>query len=458
MENYFLANINIQGKGGVVASPSTSQPDYYYHWQRDGAISIKEMMGIRTIQQVDTQLKAYVNWVRQEQFQSDPNGIDVRGEPKFFLPDGAVYNGGWMRPQNDGPALRSVTLITYANALIAAGEKDFVSANLWNSDPSQPGINHDLDYVLSNWNLDSGDPWEEVRGQVFFEKFAARRAFLLGAQLATTFGDSDRANTLTTAAAAVQADIQANHWSASQGIIMEVPQTRPLDSAVHLGVLYGHMGDGFLDPASAEVQSSVNVLINSFKSYAPFTINPADDAAGIPGILVGRYLDDSYNGGNSSQPGGGNPWILCTASLGEIFYRAAQLHAERGSIALSSLNVPFFLTAYNMSAFGRHEAGWETGVADEDLLASIAPGATLTPLTQPKLFRAYLNMLTLTGDGIMLRLKHHVLPLGLHCPEELNKDSGASQGAQDLTWSYGTVFGAMNARSDALAAISASLA
>lgn len=50
MSNYFLANINIQGKGGVVASPSTSQPDYYYHWQRDGAISIREMMNIRTIQ------------------------------------------------------------------------------------------------------------------------------------------------------------------------------------------------------------------------------------------------------------------------------------------------------------------------------------------------------------------------------------------------------------------------
>jgi Glycosyl hydrolases family 15 len=94
MEGYFLLNINIDGKGGVVASPSTTQPDYYYHWQRDGAISMNELMGIRTIQEAETQLQAYVGWVRAEQFQSDPNGIDVRGEPKFFLPDGAVYNGG----------------------------------------------------------------------------------------------------------------------------------------------------------------------------------------------------------------------------------------------------------------------------------------------------------------------------------------------------------------------------
>lgn len=49
MEGFFLANINIDGKGGVVASPSTSEPNYYYHWQRDGAISMRELMNIRTI-------------------------------------------------------------------------------------------------------------------------------------------------------------------------------------------------------------------------------------------------------------------------------------------------------------------------------------------------------------------------------------------------------------------------
>ena len=30
----------------------------------------------------------------------------------------------------------------------------------------------------------------------------------------------------------------------------------------------------------------------------------------------------------------------------------------------------------------------------------------------------------------MLRLHHHIEPLALHCPEELNKDTGESQGAQ----------------------------
>ena len=100
----------------------------------------------------DSQLKAYVNWVHHVQQDSDPNGIDVRGEPKvshsscislhvcmqpspshatsqFFL-DGRVFDGGWMRPQNDAGAFRSIALINYANLLIQAGQLSYVTQNL----------------------------------------------------------------------------------------------------------------------------------------------------------------------------------------------------------------------------------------------------------------------------------------------------------------------------------------
>lgn len=131
------ANLDIQGDGGVVASPSTSDPDYYYHWQRDGAISMREFMTTTTLTAVQSMVRAshtsstgaggqrraqlsdgasvgahvvlprprllvqmdeYVTWVHNAQFAPDPNGIDVRGEPKFFLGSqggamGAVYNG-----------------------------------------------------------------------------------------------------------------------------------------------------------------------------------------------------------------------------------------------------------------------------------------------------------------------------------------------------------------------------
>ncbi len=293
---------------------------------------------------------------------------------------------------------------------------------------------------------------------------------------------------------------------------MEVPNTRPLDSAVHLGILYGHMGDQFLDPSTAEAQSSIAVLVDSFANYTTFSINAADSAAGIPGLLVGRYLYDSYNGGvslrffassllrffassllrffassllrffascvfassfrfpcwflllsgwlwtvrwpscvrarrpqprltcacctacdggsrvqNSSQPGGGNPWILTTAGatpsslrshaphrdctgltasiphrdcagLAEFFYSAASLHTSQGSVSFSSLNRRFFELAVDMSSFGRHEEGYDLGHTDASLKAAIVNGTTLRAVDDAALFKSFMHALTLTGE------------------------------------------------------------
>ena len=46
MNSLFEANINIQGKGGVVAAPDHSTPggSYYYHWMRDAALTMRTYM------------------------------------------------------------------------------------------------------------------------------------------------------------------------------------------------------------------------------------------------------------------------------------------------------------------------------------------------------------------------------------------------------------------------------
>ena len=46
-----------------------------------------------------------------------------------------------------------------------------------------------------------------------------------------------------------------------------------------------------------------------------YPINQQDNAAGKPGILIGRYPGDSY--------AGGNPWQLLTAAHAEVFYLGA---------------------------------------------------------------------------------------------------------------------------------------
>ena len=482
MIGYFESNLNVQGDGGVMASPSQSDPNYYFHWQRDGAISMREyMVAKKTLTAYTANMQSYIKWVHGTQFASDPNNIDVRGEPKFFLGFGGtmgdVYNKPWMRPQNDGCALRSIAAMLFAKQLLAAGQKQYVAENIWTGTPDKPGVQRDLQYVVQVWPDDSGDPWEEVRGQVFFDKFAMRLALLMGAELATEFGNTTAATLYTSTAKAIEANILSVHWNPSQGIIMEVPNIRPLDSATHLGVLYGYAGDGFLACSSEKVQSSVGVLVSSFASYSLFQVNAADSAAGLPGLLVGRYLNDHYNGGNPSQPSDGNPWVLCTASLADVYYRAAAEHAAAGAVAFTDLNARFFTQVMDFAAGTR---GWrlqqqqqqqqqQTGATaapavpagafaaasklDAELRAAIAGRMTLSQDDEAtsQLFARLLASVVLSGDGILLRLRHHVEPLDFHLPEELNKDTGASQGAHDLTWSYGTVIGAMNSRANAVA-------
>lgn len=71
MNSLFEANINIQGKGGVVAAPDHSTPggDYYYHWMRDGALTMRTYMEINNFQlsMIEEKMKSYVNWVKKVQ-------------------------------------------------------------------------------------------------------------------------------------------------------------------------------------------------------------------------------------------------------------------------------------------------------------------------------------------------------------------------------------------------------
>eukprot|EP00484_Ammonia_sp_Unknown_P003354 CAMPEP_0197075158 /NCGR_PEP_ID=MMETSP1384-20130603/211470_1 /TAXON_ID=29189 /ORGANISM="Ammonia sp." /LENGTH=547 /DNA_ID=CAMNT_0042514001 /DNA_START=1 /DNA_END=1645 /DNA_ORIENTATION=+ len=78
----------------------------------------------------DQRFQNYVSWVQAAQQQTDPNGINVLGEPKFNC-DGTVYGKGWCRPQNDGPASRAIAQISYAFWLLDQGRKSYVTNYLY---------------------------------------------------------------------------------------------------------------------------------------------------------------------------------------------------------------------------------------------------------------------------------------------------------------------------------------
>jgi glucoamylase len=87
MYGFFDANIDIQGKGGIVAAPDFSTPigSYYYHWMRDAALTMRTYLELNDfdLSKVEKKFKSYVNWVRKVQNETDPQGFDIRINPKF---------------------------------------------------------------------------------------------------------------------------------------------------------------------------------------------------------------------------------------------------------------------------------------------------------------------------------------------------------------------------------------
>ena len=399
MRSYFLKNINVDGSGAVVAAPDYNTPggSYYYHWMRDGALSTAALLKTaKSVGDVVEQLDAYVGWVSRVQKQQDPFQQSVLVEPKFYIPNGTVYTGGWCRPQNDGPGLRASSLIGYANALSSASTSSkYTAADIWKL------VQIDLDWLVSNWQSQGCDLWEEIRSDdLFWDRFTMRASLTHGAAFAKSQGDASRASSYAAAAKSIEATLQSHYAS---GFIME-STNRQKDSATICAINNGYLGDGLFKPSGAEVAGTIAALNSLFCTM--FEVNQADTKAGIPGILYGRYEGDSY--------AGGNPWILLSASLAEVLYSAASEVRARGS-----------LTASEYAAWAPIVGLDANSVADVGTVADAMAGS---------------------ADGVLIRIRHHVKSNGFHLNEQLNRGTGVPMSASDLTWSYAATLKAIHAR------------
>jgi glucoamylase len=115
--NGVLANIGPSGSksqgaasGLIIASPSTSNPNYLYTWSRDAALTMKMLVDtfIAGNTGLEPTIKNYVSAQAKLQVVQNPSGgLSTGGlaEPKFNV-DGTAFTGAWGRPQRDGPALR----------------------------------------------------------------------------------------------------------------------------------------------------------------------------------------------------------------------------------------------------------------------------------------------------------------------------------------------------------------
>ncbi|OGT63636.1 MAG: hypothetical protein A3E85_01650 [Gammaproteobacteria bacterium RIFCSPHIGHO2_12_FULL_45_12] len=318
--------------GAVIAARSTAHPDYYYHWVRDAAIAMDALASYYDMtssslarQEIRQKLSEYLDFSANIQTVSTRAGL---GEPKFNV-DGTVFTGPWGRPQNDGPALRAISMVHWANILIREGQEKFVREKMYDSQlPANLPIKKDLEYVSHHWRDASFDLWEEVEGTHFFNLMVSRRAMLEGAALAQQLGDAGAAEWYAEQAQAMSEAIQP-FWDASRGYLVATlhrvggldTKYSNLDMAVILGLVLGDRQDGFLAWDDVRVQGTMEKLIQVFSTLYP--VNQRDQ---LPGVAIGRYPEDRYSGTGFD---GGNPWPLCTLAMAEALYRyAAALTAQ----------------------------------------------------------------------------------------------------------------------------------
>ncbi|KAH2838909.1 hypothetical protein KXV85_003274 [Aspergillus fumigatus] len=399
--------------GIIIASPSQSNPDYYYTWTRDAALTVKYLVGSfaadhdPAIQRI---IEDYVESQAHLQTVSNPSGnlsSGGLGEPKLRV-DGSAFHGSWGRPQSDGPALRATTLISYANLMIDNGYFSTVESSIW------PIIQNDLSYLTEFWNSSTFDLWEEVRGSSFFTTAVQHQALRKGAALAQRLGKT--CSNCQSQAPQVLCFLQT-YWTGSSILANLYSDRSGKDANSILGIIHtfdpnaGCDGQTF-QPCSDRALASHKEVVDSFRSLYPINADIPQGQA----VAVGRYPEDVYQGGH--------PWYLCTLAAAEQLYDALYQWERLGSLAVTNISLAFFQDLVPSATVG-------TYAKDTITFASISAAV-----------RDY-------ADGFLRIVQKYTPPNGA-LAEQFSRYDGSPLSAQDLTWSYTSFLTAVQARRHAL--------
>ncbi|CAA7262982.1 unnamed protein product [Cyclocybe aegerita] len=415
-----LANIGPSGSkssgakaGIVIASPSTSDPDYLFTWTRDSSLVFKTVIDQFTRGEDNTLRTTIDDFLAAQatlQQVSNPSGTVSTGglgEPKFNI-DMTAFTGSWGRPQRDGPALRATALITYANWLIENSNASFVASNIW------PVVKLDLDYTARLWNQSTYDLWEEVSSSSFFTTAAQHRALREGAALASKIGQTSVVSEYLDQANNTLCFLQS-YWNPSAGFITSNTGGGRSGKDANSALASIHTFDpaagcdaATFQPCSDKALSSLKVYIDSFRTIYGINSGIAANAA----VATGRYAEDVYFNGN--------PWYLTTAAVAEQLYDALIVWNQQGSLTVTSTSLAFFRQFSSSIEAGTY--------------ASSTP--TFTTLT---------TAIKTFADGF-IAINAKYTPSNGALAEQFDGNTGAPLSAVDLTWSYASALTAFAAR------------
>ncbi|KGU09999.1 glucoamylase [Candida albicans P87] len=472
--------------GVVIASPSTSNPDYYYQWTRDSAIIINILIDhlsqtpLHLINKNSTSSLVHIieSYIFNTQIlQQLPNlsgnvdNLENLGEPKFHV-NLTAFNESWGRPQRDGPGLRSIAIMNYLSLLNNTQHQPSFS-NLTMNDTSKiyhDIIKPDLKYSIEFWQFEGFDLWEEIKGIHFFTSLVQLKSLTMGLKFAQFYNDSfefrlDIMNSIELLTKYIElesgfinnedsdGDEDNEQQLLSKSYIISSPKLfytksrSGLDIASILAVLYTHNNNNANDDDDNDFPFDVdNGLVLTTLRYLiqdmtlRYPINFQDN---FQGVALGRYPEDIYDGYGKSE---GNPWFISTATASELIYRLIyKLKSNNQAIIIDQKNIEFYKefihsateteaqTANNELKFEAHINGHPMMIINKD----------------DKLYDELINKLFHYADGFLKVVQKHVDNNG-DMNEQFNKYIGFMQGAEKLTWSYGAVFTAINWRNKTL--------
>ncbi|KAG6845598.1 hypothetical protein H0H87_006651 [Tephrocybe sp. NHM501043] len=434
-----LANIGSGGSrssgakpGVVIASPSTEDPNYLYTWIRDASLVYKCLIDQYTLGE-DHTLRGHIDdfvWSQTVLQQvSNPSGILTTGglgEPKFKISLEA-FTGGWGRPQKDGPALRSIALITYANWLLEQKNVTYVTQKIW------PVVKLDLDYVTNRWNSSGFDLWEEVSSASFFTSAVQHKALRQGVTFAKKIGQASAVTNWATQAENILCFLQVSaqilciytpltgsktYWnSAGSHITSNTNGGRSgIDANSALASIHTFDAAAGCDattfqPCSDKALASLKIYVDAFRTI--YTINNGTTAPGA--VATGRYPEDVYYNGN--------PWYLTTAAVAEQLYDALIVWEVQRSLTVTKISLAFF----------------------QQFLPSVKPG---TYASNSKTYKTLVDAIRQNADDF-LAVNAKYTPADGSLSEQYQRDTGVPLSAKHLTWSYAsalTVFAARAGR------------